>query len=150
MIRARGARITITLDASTLLHLDADARRRRRSRSRAAAEHIREAVRAVMLAPEDLPRAEVEQAAAIQALRRRLARTILGGTIGWNLAAWEATRAAERGEGVPSGGSGPPARHWGCNGRRGHSGANGAAASCPEQGAGSPNATRLTYVKRAG
>lgn len=147
--RAR-VRITVALDALTLAALDADARRRQRSRSTAAAEHIREAVRAVMLAAEDLPPAEAEQIAAIQALRRRLPRTILGGTIGWSLAEWEAARAAERGEGALSGGSDRPARHWGSKRHCGHSGANREGASCPEQGAESPNVTRLTYVKRAG
>lgn len=151
MIEAgRGVRITITIDRGTLSRLDADARRRRRSRSRAAAEHIAEAVRAVMLAAEDLPPAHAEQAATIQALRRRLARTILGGTIGWNLAAWEVTRDAERGEGAVSGGCGRPAPHWASKRRYEPSGAHGVGCSCPKPGAKSPNETRFPYVKRAG
>lgn len=142
MSDAARVRITITLDPVTLAALDADARRRRRSRSAAAAEHIREAVRAVMLTPADLPPAAAAHAAAIQRLRRRLARTILGGTIGWNIGVWEAARAAEGGGGVPEGGSAPPAPHWGCKRNQGHSGANRAGPACPERGAQSPTNRR--------
>lgn len=150
MSDAARVRITITLDPVTLAALDADARRRRRSRSAAAAEHIAEAVRAVMLDPNDLPRAEAEQAAAIQALRRRLASTILGGTIGWNIAAWEAARAAEGGGGVPEGGSARPAPHWASKRNRGHSGANRVGPACPERGTRAPNTPRYPCVTRAG
>jgi hypothetical protein len=124
--------------------------RRQRSRSAAAAEHIREAVRAVMLGPNDLPRADAEQAAAIQALRRRLARTILGATVGWNLAAWEAARAAERGEGAVWGGSGPPAPHWACKRNRGHSGATATAPQGTRRPTTSPNIYRVCKANRAG
>lgn len=147
--RAR-VRITVALDALTLAALDADARRRQRSRSAAAAEHIREAVRAVMLGPDDLPRADAEQAAAIRALRRRLARTILGATVGWNLAAWEAARAAERGEGAVWGGSAQPVPHWACKRNRGHSGATAIGPQGTRRPAASPNIYRVCKANRAG
>lgn len=146
----RAVRISITIDRGTLCRLDADARRRRRSRSRAAAEHIAAAVRSVMLAAEDLPPAEAEQAADIEALRRRLARTILGGTVGWNRAAWEAATDAERGEGAVWGGSGRPAPHWAAKRNRGHSGAPGLAGSCRTTQKPIPNTYQVSRANRAG
>lgn len=134
MNEARGVRITVTIDAATLVRLDASAKRRKRSRSTAAAEVLREAMRAVMLDAADLPPIEAAALAAIQALREKLAGTIIGARVSAN----PARQSREEAQGAPGGGSGRPARHWGSKARERASGAKGGGAASPKRGAESP------------
>lgn len=115
-------RVCITVSPQVLVHLDAVARRRRRTRSRLADETLAEALKAVMLTYDELPPEQQREHDRIQALRQRLIRTILGGTVARPMTAWEAPHEVWEAGTPPRDGHGRYTRQTASNAHRSDSG----------------------------